>query len=90
MVSTEKQIKTKAGYVQVESFADSSAGYFCGSCRALDYDPSYEASLDGKDGYCTGLNVPVRTYGCCNSWKLGSHGKILGANGDRLIFRILR
>lgn len=88
-MATEKQIKANAGYVQVEGFADAGPGYFCGTCRALEY-ANRGASFrgDGKDGYCTGLKVPVRTYGCCNLWKLASDSKIRGANGARL--RVVR
>lgn len=80
-MATEKQIKSAAGYVQVEGFSDAGPGYFCGTCRALAYDVDHL-------GYCTGLQVPVRTYGCCNNWKLAGDDKIRGANGVRL--RVLR
>lgn len=80
-MATEKQIKTQAGYVQVEGFSDAGPGYFCGTCRALTWQGD-------KDGFCTGLQVPVRTYGCCNNWKLASDTKVRGANGVRL--RVLR
>jgi hypothetical protein len=80
-MSTEHQIKTKAGYVQVEGFADAHQGYFCGTCRALAYEGD-------KSGFCTGLQVPVKTYGCCNNWKIASDDKVRGANGVRL--KVLR
>lgn len=90
-MATEKQIKDKAGYVQVEGFAEAHQGYFCGTCRALAYGEvvldmvhGVHADPDGKDGYCTGLKVPVRTYGCCNNWKLAPDSKVRGANGVRL------
>lgn len=79
-MATEQQIKAKAGYVQVEGFRDAHQGYFCGTCRALEY----LGGPDGRDGYCTGLKVPVRTYGCCNNWKIASDSKVRGANGVRL------
>jgi len=94
-MATEKQIKAQAGYVQVEGFANAGPGYFCGTCKALAYGSALEVSLmfpgydpDYKDGWCAGLQVPVRTYGCCNNWKLGSDAKVRGANGVRL--RVLR
>jgi len=93
-VATEKQIKSDAGYVQIEGFSDAHQGYFCGTCRALAYhaadddDDIGATGSDGKDGYCTGLQVPVRTYGCCNNWKLASDNKVRGANGVRL--KVLR
>jgi hypothetical protein len=87
-MSTERQIKTKAGYVQVEGFSEAGPGYFCGTCRALSYDDDEQdigqTGGDGKDGYCTGLKVPVRTYGCCNNWKLAADSKVRGADGRRL------
>lgn len=60
---TEAQIKRQAGYVEVAAFATAGAGYFCGTCWKLD-------PLGGTRGYCTGLKVNVRTYGCCNFWEL--------------------
>jgi len=78
-MSPEKQIKTQAGYVQVEGFSEAGAGYCCGSCKNL----VYHADGDGKSGWCLGLSVPVRTYGCCNNWKLAGQAK-RGYNGHRL------
>lgn len=78
---TERAIKAKAGYVQVEGFSDAGPGYFCGTCRALRYE-------GGKSGFCMGLQVPVKTYGCCNLWKLATDDKVRGADGRRL--RVIR
>ena len=80
MNERERETKRKAGYVQVEGFSDAGVGYFCGTCAKLDY-------LGDKSGYCLGLNVPVRTYGCCNYWAL-ARGELYAANGKRL--RVLR
>lgn len=79
-MATERQIKANAGYVQVEGFADAGPGYCCGTCRAL----AYEGGPDGKSGFCTGLKVPVRTYGCCNNWKLAPASAVRGYDGRRL------
>ncbi len=76
-MTTEKKIKADAGYVQVEGFAEAGPGYFCGTCRALDY-------YGDREGFCTGLKVPVRTYGCCNFWKLAPDSQVRGADGQRL------
>lgn len=86
-MATEREIKAKAGYVQVEGFADAGPGYCCGTCRALAYEG--EMLFGGKvhttkDGFCTGLKVPVRTYGCCNNWKLAPAGQVRGYDGRRL------
>jgi len=70
-------VKTDAGYVQVEGFSHAGAGYFCGTCSKLDY-------RGGKDGWCLGLNVPVKTYGCCNYWTLAGDEKVRAADGRRL------
>jgi len=75
---TEEQIKEKAGYVQVEGFAQAGPGYFCGTCAKLDYKR-------GTNGYCKGLKVDVQTYGCCNYWKLAGADKVRGADGRRLV-----
>jgi hypothetical protein len=75
-VATEKQVKADAGF-QVEGFAGAHQGYFCGTCRAIDYQGA-------KAGWCTGLNVPVMSYGCCNFWKLAPDSKVRGADGVRL------
>lgn len=74
---TEQQIKDQAGYVEVDGFREAGPGYFCGTCKALRYEGD-------KSGFCTGLRVPVRTYGCCNNWKLASDDRVRGANGLRL------
>jgi hypothetical protein len=74
-------VKSDAGYVQVEGFSSAGAGYFCGTCSKLDY-------RGDKDGWCLGLKVPVKTYGCCNYWALASDQKVRGANGMRL--RVVR
>ncbi len=79
-MATERQIKANAGYVEVDGFSAAGAGYCCGTCRALDY----WGGSDGKNGYCTGLKVPVKTYGCCNNWKLASKDKVRGYDGRRL------
>lgn len=80
-MATDKQIKSDAGYVEVSGFSLAGAGYFCGTCRALDYE-------DNKRGFCTGLKVPVKTYGCCNYWKLAPDSQVRGANGVKLtVFR---
>lgn len=76
-MATERQIKADAGYVQVEGFSNAGPGYFCGTCRNLDYE-------SGKSGFCVGLKVPVKTYGCCNFWKLAADSKVRGGNGARL------
>lgn len=72
----ERQIKRQAGYVEVAAFASAGAGYFCGTCWK--FDPQ-----GGTQGYCVGLKVPVRSYGCCNYWELEADEPI-GANGRRL------
>lgn len=77
----EDSIKTNAGYVEVPGFSDAGPGYFCGTCAALKYER-------GKRGYCTGLKVPVKTFGCCNNWVLAADDKVRGGNGKRL--RVLR
>jgi hypothetical protein len=90
-VATERQIKANAGYVQVEGFADAGPGYCCGTCRALSYEGDMVVGgkvYTSKDGFCTGLQVPVRTYGCCNNWKLASKDKVRGYDGRRL--RVIR
>jgi hypothetical protein len=87
-MSSEKQIKSRAGYVQVEGFEDAHQGYFCGTCRQLAYGDTGMGKGDGRDGYCMGLEVPIRTYGCCNNWKLAPDSQVRGANGARL--RVLR
>lgn len=74
---TETQIKTKAGYVEVEGFREAGPGYFCGTCVKLRYDGD-------RSGFCTGLRVPVRTYGCCNNWEMAPDSMVRGANGRRL------
>jgi hypothetical protein len=73
---TEEQIKEKAGYVQVEGFAQAGPGYFCGTCSKLDYKR-------GTNGYCKGLKVDVQTYGCCNYWVLNAEDP-RAASGLRL------
>ncbi len=94
MTREEKRIKDDAGYVQVEGFAEADAGYCCGTCKNLAYgavDDELDIGAsggDGKDGWCKGLHVPVRTYGCCNNWKLAAADKVRGYNGLRL--RVLR
>jgi hypothetical protein len=80
-MQTEKQIKDGAGYVQVEGFASAGPGYFCGTCSKLQY-------LGDKDGFCMGLKVPVKTYGCCNYWKLAPDSMVRGADGQKL--RVIR
>jgi hypothetical protein len=76
-VASEQQIKAKAGYVQVDGFSNAGPGYCCGTCRNLEYE-------DGKNGYCLGLSVPVKTYGCCNNWKIAPNDQVRGYNGVRL------
>lgn len=77
----ERQVKQSAGYVQVEAFSNAGVGYFCGTCAKLQYEGD-------KSGYCLGLNVPVKTYGCCNYWALGSDGHVRAASGVKL--RVIR
>lgn len=60
---SEASIKKQAGYVQVEEFSKAGLGYFCGTCTK--YQPLRETQ-----GYCQGLQVRVRSYGCCNYWEL--------------------
>lgn len=76
---TTRHIKETAGYVQVESFSRAREGYFCGTCRALEV-------TKGQEGYCLNLQVPVKTYGCCNQWKLANIRVRRGADG-RLLTR---
>jgi len=71
------KIKESAGYVQVEGFSEAGAGYFCGTCSKLDYQ-------GGKDGWCRGLKVAVKTYGCCNYWVLAGDDQVRAASGKRL------
>lgn len=74
----EDQIKIKAGYVEFAAFADAREGYFCGTCaafRPLDF---------GQDGFCAGLKVPVRSYGCCNNWRIAPRRAWIGADGEPL------
>jgi hypothetical protein len=79
-MTREDKVKHDAGYVQVESFSDAGVGYFCGTCAKIE-------PLGGKDGFCRGLQVPIRTYGCCNYWAMGRPPK-LAASGKHL--RVLR
>lgn len=92
MDAREKKVKTDAGYVQVEGFADAHQGYFCGTCKNLKYiDGELDIGAtggDGRDGYCLGLKVPVRTYACCDHWQLAADSKVRGADGVRL--RVIR
>ena len=74
---SEAKIKESAGYVQVDGFSQAGAGYFCGTCSKLEYK-------SGKSGFCLGLKVPVKTYGCCNYWVLGSDDQVRAADGRRL------
>ena len=75
---SEAKIKESAGYVQVEGFSQAGAGYFCGTCSKLEYK-------SGKSGFCLGLKVPVKTYGCCNYWAQAPDHQMRGANGVRLV-----
>ena len=72
----ETAIKTKAGYVQYAAFAGQRAGYFCGTCPAF-----HAFALGQRDGYCTGLKVPVTSFGCCNNWRLAPRDHWVGADG---------
>lgn len=66
----ENAIKEGAGYVEIPVFAPTAAsqrGYFCSTCKAFEGTP-----VDPR-GYCTGLEVPVKPYGCCNNWVLTAH-----------------
>ena len=74
---SEAKIKKDAGYVQVEGFSEAGAGYFCGTCSKLEYK-------SGKNGFCLGLKVPVKTYGCCNYWVLAPDDHVRAASGQRL------
>lgn len=74
----ENQTKTKAGYVEYPIFSEEGGGYFCGTCAA--FCPQEE----GQDGYCRGLKVPVKTYGCCNNWRIAPREAWIGANGEWL------
>lgn len=76
--AAENKIKRDAGYVEYDVFADQGGGYFCGTCPAL-YVPAW-----GRDGFCRGLKVPVRTYGCCNNWRLAPRATWIGADGEPL------
>lgn len=70
-------LKTMAGYVQVESFSKAHEGYFCGTCDAYDHE-------NGKKGYCDRLLAPVKSYGCCNAWRLANIRVRRGADGKLL------
>ena len=72
---TENAIKTKAGYVEYAVFAGQHGGYFCGTCAAFrpkDY---------GQEGFCSGLKVPVVSFGCCNYWRIAPRENWRGADG---------
>lgn len=73
----QDQIKIKAGYVEFVAFAQQGGGYFCGTCAA--FRPGR-----GQHGFCEGLKVPVRTYGCCNNWRLAPRTRWIAANGEPL------
>lgn len=71
----EDEIKTKAGYVEYAVFAGQHGGYFCGTCAAFrpkDY---------GQEGFCSGLKVPVVSFGCCNYWRIAIREHWIGADG---------
>jgi hypothetical protein len=48
-----------------------------GTCSKLEYK-------SGKNGFCLGLKVPVKTYGCCNYWVLAPDDHVRAASGQRL------
>ena len=75
-MNNSERIKQSAGYVQVEAFANEGAGYFCGTCTKYQH-------VRGTAGYCRGLQVPVRSYGCCNYWVLNAEDP-RAASGLRL------
>ena len=77
MNAAENKIKRDAGYVEYLAFAQERGGYFCGTCPAF-------RRFDGQDGFCAGLRVPVRSYGCCNNWRIAPRGAWLGADGEPL------
>jgi len=71
----EDEIKTKAGYVEYAVFAGQHGGYFCGTCAAFrpkDY---------GQEGFCSGLKVPVVSFGCCNYWRIAIREHWISADG---------
>jgi len=74
----ENEIKTKAGYVEYIIFSEEGGGYFCGTCAA--FCPNDE----GKGGFCQGLKVPVKSYGCCNNWHIAPREEWVGADGEPL------
>ena len=73
----ENKIKRDAGYVEYLAFSQERGGYFCGTCPAF-------RQMAGQDGFCVGLRVPVRSYGCCNNWRIAPRESWLGADGDPL------
>lgn len=81
MTPEEHKIKQSAGYVQIDGFSHAGPGYFCGTCSKLDY-------RGGTFGWCKGIKVPVRTYGCCNYWELAGDEQVRAADGKRL--RVIR
>lgn len=73
----ENRIKQQAGYVEYAAFSGARAGYFCGTCPAFH-------QIIGKSGFCTGLKVPVVSYGCCNNWRIAPPSAWIGADGRPL------
>lgn len=74
----DTRIKSDAGYVEYGMFSNAREGYFCGTCKHLDYERLW-------DGFCKNLQVSVRTYGCCNHWKIAPVSRLRGANGKKLV-----
>ena len=70
----EDSIKAKAGYVEYAVFAGQKAGYFCGTCAAY-------RDCGGRQGFCSGLKVPIVSYGCCNYWRIAPRKNWIGADG---------
>lgn len=61
------QLLDSVDYVEYPQFSGANLGYFCATCahfRHKDQSP---------EGVCLMLEgTPVRSYGCCNAWKLGN------------------
>ena len=72
---TENAIKERAGYVEYAVFSGQGGGYFCGTCAAL------RQAQPGTAGFCAGLKVPVKSYGCCNNWRIAPRKNWIGADG---------